>query len=329
MAHIDDLIDELFPDKAGASANTNIARGKAPPPLPPASQSSWDSDNDACEGRPAPAHPPNAAPQQRHKVSASHGFDDSSDDEEGGGTRPAATDVGGSPGGSAPAGGATAQRSLYAVPFPQAPAGSSGFVCSQRCFVTNKGAPSAPHPPVAELPRVAAGAFDGSSTVRQMMARKGAFHVSAPAVGNGALDCRGDAGEPGGCPHLKCRKCHYTVVRLQGAAWRDEGGALDLYLTTRNFYPDWSRLASSAPVGAPDGARVPERVLAAEEGAAAYCCQCSWLTVRADKLRIDTRLTDATPFLSTEQSCPFATALPPALGETRRPPLWVCTGHTC
>ena len=68
-----------------------------------------------------------------------------------------------------------------------------------------------------------------------------------------------------------------------------------------------------------------------DEEAAAYCCQCSWVTVRAERGVITTTLADIALFKSdggdSEKVVPFATELPKLTGDLRRPPLWCCVGH--
>lgn len=160
------------------------------------------------------------------------------------------------------------------------------------------------------------------------MLRKGAFHAVQAKLGNGCLDHHGDVTSDGGCPHILCRKCNYMVVRLQGAEWDDDHGSVNLYLTLRNYYPDWCRLASAVPVGVEDGLRASHAVLRVNASAAAYCCQCSWVSVRAARAVIETKLTDAFLVKSgRDDSHLFATEMPLVPGEKRRPPLWVCHGH--
>lgn len=187
---------------------------------------------------------------------------------------------------------------------------------------------------------------------REIMRRKGAFYAGLhETVGNGARDSQGDPKEKGGCPFIKCLKCQCMVVRLKGVEWNDRNGTINLYLTVRNYFPDWSRLAVSTPVGvesmtdrsASDSAdpttaehkgkgenSMSDRVLIENLQAAAYCCQCSWLTVLGEKERIATALLDAATYRHQEFTThPFATRLPLLKGETRRLPLWCCEGHLC
>lgn len=86
-----------------------------------------------------------------------------------------------------------------------------------------------------------------------------AFHVYTPSLGNGSNDYTAVLSQSGngvgvlggGCPFIACAKCDHPVVRLQGARWVGSGGGSspqlqdpDLYLTVRNLYPDWGRLAT-------------------------------------------------------------------------------------
>lgn len=225
--------------------------------------------------------------------------------------------------------------SLFAVPFPKLPELNAAPVCMSRCYLTNKAAElpgvKEPRPSVAELLRIVQGCHDKHSSAAEMMRRKGAYYVASMYLGNGAADHQGDGTSlsVGGCTWIMCLRCNYVVIRLQGAAWNDAGGATNLYLTTRNHYPDWSRFAASYPVGV----REPQRhglVLESSPDAAAYCCQCSWLTVRTARAVIEARITEAVQYRCADgASALFATTLPLLTGETRRPPLWVCRGHPC
>ncbi|EPY23070.1 hypothetical protein STCU_04448 [Strigomonas culicis] len=317
MGDVDELISELFPesseklDSLDASVSKNAAL--------PASQTNWDAET--------PTSQPKAAQKRTSMPSSSdqvvppgvrHGsipvrrvmdFDEDSDE-----------DMGGSGHHAHP-------RNSFTVPFPAHPS-HSAYTCQGRCYVTNAAAPLPhPHPPLAELRLIAQGKRPCPSEMESMW-RRGAFYVSEPTFGNGALDLnRTDASQTeGGCTHMLCLKCNYMVVRLQGAAWDDGDGATNLYLTTRNFYPDWSRLANSYAVGTSTN-KGTTYVLVADASAAAYCCQCAWLTVRSPMVCIETRLTDVPAYRSHTAEHPFATELPLRKGETRRPPLWTCKGH--
>lgn len=324
MDSVDDLIGDLFPAKTTGSHSSAVA----PPTL---QVSTWDdSDVDDAHEKQAPrqvrSEPPVVSKrtqpsrvEQRHATCSSsanqhksivHSFDQDSD-EDMGGLHPTA-----------------AQKSVFTVAFPSGPPISGLPSCTNRCFVTNCGAALKHIPPsVEQLQKVAAGKYDGSSSQAVMMNRKAAYYLEKPSVGNACADCgpnNGSADATGGCPFILCRRCNYVVIRLQGAKWCDREGTLDLYLTTRNFYPDWSRLASALPVGVPDGNR-HGCVLRTSTKAAAYCCQCSWLTVYGPHEVVETRLTDAASMA--EGTSLFATELPLRKGETRRPPLWFCKGH--
>ena len=64
-----------------------------------------------------------------------------------------------------------------------------------------------------------------------------------------------------GCPAQRCTACDFPVLQFRGGeAWA--AGAE--YLFFRNVYPDRGKLAAR---------------LSPEAGAAAFCCQCSWVTV--------------------------------------------------
>ncbi|KPI85929.1 hypothetical protein ABL78_5013 [Leptomonas seymouri] len=221
---------------------------------------------------------------------------------------------------------------IHPVPFPSLADSGGAFACAQRCYLTNCGASlrgDDTHPTVLQLRSLAANELSIAVCTRaQAMLKKGALHAALAKLGNGCLDNRGDCTNNGGCPFILCRKCNYMVVRLQGAEWDDDHGKVNLYLTLRNYYPDWCRLASTTPVGVEDMRGADRYVLKANPTAAAYCCQCSWETVRCAKAVIETKLTDAFLVKSgADEAHPFATEMPLVLGEKRRPPLWVCHGH--
>lgn len=234
------------------------------------------------------------------------------------------------------------------------------FRCSNSCVVTSVTKEDLPDVSLDSLLKISSPP-SFLSTLREpmklpshadIMCRKGAFYAGLQdTVGNGAYDSHGDPKEKGGCPFIKCLKCQCMVVRLKGVEWNDKNGTVNLYLTVRNYFPDWSQLAVSTPVGvenmtdlsASDSAehttsghqkggveRTTNRVLIENLQAAAYCCQCSWLTVLGEKERIATALLDAAAYRQQEFTThPFATRLPLLKGETRRLPLWCCEGHLC
>lgn len=292
-------------------------------------------------------------------------FDDSSDDDE----RATGTLVSSSGKAYAPQQGegasnprtntrrASLSSHLHTVPFPAVGDASIVGACHQRCTVTTSSNPSLHHPSIDELQSLHE-AIDIHTPTQLVMRRKGAFHAYAKAdVGNGAA-------HPG-CPHILCKHCDHPVVRLGGASWNDDSGRRDLYLAVRNYYPDWHRLATqhaSQNGGVTNG--IP--LLLRDADAAAYCCQCSWLTVHGQSTHatgsnstssgsgdghssnlgdgIYTMITtpiDIVTFRSTAgtsssehtlSSTPmFITHVPcPAASHDakRRPPLWECRGHS-
>ncbi|ESL06907.1 hypothetical protein TRSC58_05411 [Trypanosoma rangeli SC58] len=183
------------------------------------------------------------------------------------------------------------------------------------------------YPTIAQLLLLTQGGHSNRFSQKQFLERKGAFYAIDAKIGNGASDKHmEDTACHGGCPMMMCRRCNYGVIRLQGAAWQDGGGTIDLYLTVRNYYPDWSRLVSSCPVGQTKNGE-QNRVLCSSTGCAAYCCQCSWLTVSSEQETIETLPSDSAGYVGRENSLCFATQLPLPQGERRRPPLWLCRGH--
>ncbi|ORC93702.1 uncharacterized protein TM35_000015790 [Trypanosoma theileri] len=307
MSDVDQLIDELFPTgKKGLGMDAKKTREleKVRP-----SHSDWDSSDDEAiekgtKGR-ATQFPVSVSKNTDSvsKISSKNYFDDSDDNNSEG----------------------SVVKSGFTVPFPLFP-NNIGRECKGRCLVTNMGAKNIFHPSISQLLLVAEGKYNARSTQKQLFERKGAFHAYNPEVGNGASDRYSHDDNSGGCPFIMCCKCNYAVIRLQGAAWQDRNGTIDLYLTVRNYYPDWSRLASSYPVGQKTNG-VQNRVLCASSNSAAYCCQCSWLSVKSPREMIETLLVHHAGFVGREDSCCFATQLPLLQGEKRRPPLWVCRGH--
>lgn len=309
MSDVDDLIEELFPKKEGGRAPPEGKGGAACEP--PASPSNWDDTDEANSEAETTTRNRGtsvsleAAASTTANVGDGRGedFDDSDESVE-----------------------ETVMGGRHTVPFPPTP-GNMSMACNSKCFVTNVGSGELRHPSVAQLLLAGEGKYDKCSSNEQLLLRKGAFHALKADAGNGCTDKTADEdGRKGGCPFILCRRCNYTVIRLQDAEWDDEEGKMDLYLTVRNFYPDWSRLASSLPVGQMRRGE-QNTVLKTCPDSAAYCCQCSWLTVKSAQEVIDTRVTDHTKFVGKELTCCFATQLPLISGEKRRPPLWVCGGH--
>ncbi|CBZ30412.1 conserved hypothetical protein [Leishmania mexicana MHOM/GT/2001/U1103] len=349
MSELDSLIDELFPE-------THInGCSSASPPGPSRRRSEWDDESDDGQDIRTFTGAKVHALQQRNSTSVSssraepsttattvaptrcsggHSFDNDGDADGDVGDAVAFHNV---PGDlvdkelNARSLTSISKSVLFPVPFPSLSVSEGSYACASRCYLTNLGTPlprDAGHPTLQQLRAIAVNEQANLDTSRiQAMLRKGAFHAAIAKLGNGCLDHHGDFTVDGGCPNILCRQCNYMVVRLQGAEWDDDG--VNLYLTLRNYYPDWCRLASATPVGVEDGAEASRSVLRSSLAAAAYCCQCSWVTVRSIKAVIETRLTDITMTKRTrEGEHPFATELPPAFEETRRPPLWVCHGHT-
>lgn len=321
MSSVDDLIKELnlSPGAPSSTATPQVLVGSR--------HSFDDSDDEDGEAPPlgvggqravAPI-PANSPAVGCHAGKATggggHDFDDDNSEEDD--TSPTGTGRG---------------HQLFLVPFPTPPSrtGKAVHRCPNACAVTNVSFHATAFPSIDSLMRVGKGLLGPSTPVRDAMKAKGAFHAYLPEVGNGCRSNGGDLGEVGGCPNIICIKCNYIVVRLQNAAWNDQGGRLDLYLTVRNFYPDWSRLAVSSPVGVSDE---NELVLLPSIDSAAYCCQCSWLTVHGPKETIRTSLIDLPPFKD-KGGCCFATHCPSqphdgasGKGDNRRYPLWMCAGH--
>jgi len=63
------------------------------------------------------------------------------------------------------------------------------------------------------------------------------------------------------CPSQRCTNCDFNVLQMRdGAEWDSEAD----YLFFRNVFPDTKKLSAR---------------LRCSPGAAAYCCQCSWVSV--------------------------------------------------
>ncbi|KPA82386.1 hypothetical protein ABB37_03464 [Leptomonas pyrrhocoris] len=374
-AGVDDLIGELFPDKAKKKNPVHKASGAPPPPH--RRQSEWDDDSDNESGVPTNAHvsggvgvarsslrvansPISSSATAAHPTtttsatttaavrhSVGHAFDDDTSEDEGdANVKRNSTAVDGHGAASSPIRnssgvpqpdaptlrGGVSSPVIHPVPFPSLSDSDGAFSCAPRCYLTNRGAAlcgAATHPTLQQLRALATNELAiAASTRAQAMVKKGAFHAVVSKLGNGCLDHHGDCTNDGGCPHILCHRCNYMVVRLQGAEWEDAHGRVNLYLTLRNFYPDWCRLANATPVGVEDGQRSGQYVLKVNPATAAYCCQCSWVTMKSAKAVIETKLTDAFLVKSeSDGSHPFATEMPLVHGEKRRPPLWVCHGH--
>ncbi|PWV11015.1 hypothetical protein C3747_63g51 [Trypanosoma cruzi] len=309
MSDVDQLIEELFPN-GGTEPHSGL-NVRSMTHEPPASKADWDASDeergDATDAKIVSVKPQASVDAKKNFISdPSKSYFDESDGEDFG---PAGTVF-----------------TFAVVPFPFFPSDLGG-ACVEKCFVTNVGSKSLPHPTIARLLLFAKEGYSDRLTQIQLLERKGAFYALDAKFGNGASDRYAEnMGCSGGCPVMVCRKCNYGVIRLQGAAWNDGEGRIDLYLTVRNYYPDWSRLANSFPVGKAKGAE-NDRVLGPSVGCAAYCCQCSWLTVKSAQEIIETRLSHTVGYVGKEDSCCFATQLPLMQGERRRPPLWVCRGH--
>lgn len=314
---VDALIDELFPD---AKHNTRAA------PVATKIQSDWDSpvkgslptttrSRDTVQVVDAPPQTVQLKPKEASSgPSNQNSFDDDSDDDRPHGSTPAATNAE-----TYLTTSATNLHGRLTVPFPVLQEGLCA-ACHQQAIVSGTPNEAVYHPTLADLHQLHR-VIDHNTPVAQVLRRKGAIHVSYPdpEIGNGV--------GASGCVHITCRRCDHLVVRLQNAAWDDNGGTLDLYLALRNYYPDWSRLASLTSAS---GDRAP--LLVHQAGCAAYCCQCSWLTAH-DNATILTSSMDLVTFNKTTEKfggtlpCPFATHVPVPPTESRRPPLWECRGH--
>jgi hypothetical protein len=340
---VDSLINELFPDKRTSAPppTTKVPSDWDSPPKSVASVKQVSNNTVTASGSRADVAPAasydQSAPTQTGVLStapeptSSHSattkaargirssFDEDSDED----TAPASSTSSVPP--SYETTSATSALAGLTVPFPVVHEGLCA-ACHQSFTVTATPNTSLNHPAVSDI-RVLHTQLDATTPKAVVMRRKGAFHVSHPdpSVGNGV-------GE-GGCVHMTCRRCDHPVVRLQNAAWADQNGQLDLYLALRNYYPDWSRLATLV---AADGSRSP--ILVSSDSAAAYCCQCSWLTVHgASPVTFPTTAVDIIAFNRAVEKdhrklhCAFITHVPVAAGTSeesaKRPPLWECKGH--
>lgn len=334
MSDVDNLIGELFPN-GGTAGNAAVSSSSK-------RQSDWDDSSDEESKEP---HGCKRTPQINEKNcmngeprrTTGHSFDDDDDDESDveakkGGLMGCSSNGHRLSLGSVRQPASPSKAVIFPVPFPSLADASGAFSCPNRCYVTNSGVElKGGHPTLGNLLRIAADETALSrQSAKQVMLQKGAFYAVQPSIGNGSVDNGGSASGDGGCANILCHKCNYIVIRLQGAEWVDNGGVLDLYLTLRNYYPDWSRLASSRPIGVEEDIKGASRRLVLQENsaAAAYCCQCSWLTVKSARETIETRVTDAVTLRASEGGCLFATTLPLLPSEKRRPPLWACHGHS-
>lgn len=64
------------------------------------------------------------------------------------------------------------------------------------------------------------------------------------------------------CPSMRCIACDFPVLSFPRAAWPKDVG----YMFFRNHCPDRAKLSAG---------------MLSEQGAVAYCCQCSWLSLHA------------------------------------------------
>ena len=220
----------------------------------------------------------------------------------------------------------------HVVPFPTIPSTVSlvlatSCVTNHSCTLSSLGNSNLRHPALQKLMDLSDakeyhvqqqrnGSLSSGELMYQM---KGAFQCCAklPQVGNGV-----DPQE--GCPFLFCARCDNVVIRLQSASWigyqqdqkrgdddienSSSDSVVDLYLVVRNYYPDWSKLASldaskyavvrtnqdgeNKPATTKKGASTTllpissslmSSCLQKDEDCAAYCCQCSWFTATSEK----------------------------------------------
>lgn len=84
------------------------------------------------------------------------------------------------------------------------------------------------------------------------------------------------------CSSLRCTSCDFSVLRWDGYAWASDVE----YMFFRNHVPDRRKL---------------EAKIRRQAGAAAYCCQCSWVTV----LPLQARVPSASSSGSSTQPCSF------------------------
>ena len=209
------------------------------------------------------------------------------------------------------------------VPFPDFPTTLvPGATCSGSCTLSCLGNPAVFHPTVESLRHI--DQHDVSllrMTRANVMRMKGAVHATHPEIGNGVHPQKG-------CPFIVCRRCDHAVVRLQGGRWLDgPDGSRDMYLSVRNFYPDWSRLAHCHGTHAELAAKRSMGPLLAEDPeAVAYACQCSWMTVTVAAFAVTTLAGEVAG--GGGDGVKFRTTTVPLESQSdRRPPLWRCRGH--
>lgn len=85
------------------------------------------------------------------------------------------------------------------------------------------------------------------------------FLVPAASAGN-VLGCSRGLTSRVGCSMLRCTACDFEVLRFEDVRWSPEAD----YMFFRNHVPSRPKLSTLA---------IPAR------GCAAYCCQCSWVTI--------------------------------------------------
>jgi hypothetical protein len=206
------------------------------------------------------------------------------------------------------------------VPFPEFSAtlvpNASG---NSTCTLSSVGNPREFHPTLTALRAIEQhGAALLVMPRQQVMVIKGAIHAVHPESGNGVDPSHGS-------PFIVCRRCDHGVVRLQGARWVDgPDGLRDLYLTLRNFYPDWSRLAHCNGTHGEHAARPGrhEPLLVADAQCAAYCCQCSWMTVDVTSFSVTTQPGEVVA----AGGAALRTCTTEGMQIDRRPPLWRSRG---
>ena len=311
---IDDLISDLFPSAAPLKEQSSF---DDPTPLKPTQGNTTkvlgapssaadvdydDDDDDGKTGRPSGSNFVPTKVAQPREGNRGSSFDDS-DDEDG-------------------SGGSTSSRPLnphVTVPFPEFPAGLvPNATGNATCILSRIGNPNLFHPTVESMRAINQHDVALLHMARcKVLAMKGAVHVTHPNAGNGVDPARGS-------PFIVCRRCDNAVVRLQGARWLDGiDGTRDLYLSVRNFYPDWSRLAHCTGTHSEHAAKGSQGPLLARDAqTAAYACQCAWITVDADAFTVTTQPGE----VAAAGESVFRTSTTAGAQEDRRPPLWRSRG---